>query len=70
MSSRLSLHSSYYVDTKIDPAAVTNYGGLFPYLDLMLLAELPRTVTDCLPTAARKIPVDTARDKRKSARQR
>jgi len=34
----LSFYSSYYVDTKVDPAAVTNYGGIFPYLDLMLLA--------------------------------
>ena len=34
----LSYYSSYYIDTKVDPAAVTNYGGIFPYLDLMLLA--------------------------------
>ena len=34
--SPLSLYSSYYIDSKVDPAAVTNYGGIFPYLDLML----------------------------------
>ncbi|MHB9022662.1 MAG: hypothetical protein ACYC7E_00585 [Armatimonadota bacterium] len=37
----LSYYSSYTIDTKIDRAAVTNYGGLFPYLDLMLLTDLP-----------------------------
>ena len=45
----LSLYSSYYVDTKVDPAAVTNYGGIFPYLDLMLLTGLPKVVSECLP---------------------
>ncbi|MCL5102975.1 MAG: IS1380 family transposase [Armatimonadetes bacterium] len=46
---RLSLYSSYYIDTKVEPAAVTNYGGLFPYLDLMLLTELPTVIGECLP---------------------
>ena len=45
----LSLYSSYYIDTKIDPAAVTNYGGIFPYLDLMLLTGLPNIVNEYLP---------------------
>jgi len=42
------LYSSYYVDSKVDPAAVTNYGGIFPYLDLMLLTDLPKLSTRCL----------------------
>ena len=46
---RISLYSSYYIDSKVDPAAVTNYGGIFPYLDLMLLSELPKLVSECLP---------------------
>ena len=46
---RLSLYSSYYIDTKVDPAAVTNYGGIFPYLDLMLLTDLPKVVSEYLP---------------------
>ena len=45
----LSLYSSYYVDTKVDPGAVTNYGGLFPYLDLMLLTDLPGLASQYLP---------------------
>ena len=45
----LSYYSSYYVDTKVDPAAVTNYGGIFPYLDLMLLTGLPNIVNEYLP---------------------
>jgi hypothetical protein len=45
----LSLYSSYHIDNKVDRAAVTNYGGIFPYLDLMLLTDLPKTVSDCLP---------------------
>jgi len=45
----LSYYSSYYVDTKVDPAAVTNYGGIFPYLDLMLLTDLPKLVNESLP---------------------
>jgi hypothetical protein len=28
---------------------VTNYGGIFPYLDLMLLTDLPKVVSECLP---------------------
>src|SRR3972149_4637222 len=44
----LSRYSSYYIDNKIDPAAVTNYGGIFPYLDLMLLTDLPKLSTGCL----------------------
>ena len=47
--SPLSLYSSYYVDAKVDPSAVTNYGGLFPYLDLMLLTDLPKVVNESLP---------------------
>jgi len=47
--SPLSYYSSYYIDTKVDPGAVTNYGGIFPYLDLMLLADLPQLVNDSLP---------------------
>ena len=43
---RLSLYCSYYIDDKVDPAAVTNYGGIFPYLDLMLLTDLPNLATD------------------------
>jgi hypothetical protein len=43
------MYSSYYVDTKVDPAAVTNYGGIFPYLDLMLLTGLPNIVNEYLP---------------------
>lgn len=45
----LSLYCSYYIDTKVDSAAVTNYGGIFPYLDLMLLTDLPKVVSECLP---------------------
>jgi len=45
----LSYYSSYYVDTKVDPAAVTNYGGIFPYLDLMVLLDLPQLVNEYLP---------------------
>ena len=44
-------YSSYAIDSKVDPAAVTNYGGLFPYLDLMLLTDLPGILTRCLPPA-------------------
>jgi len=44
----LSLYSSYYIDTKVDPAAVTNHGGIFPYLDLMLLTDLPKLVNESL----------------------
>ena len=47
----LSHYCSYAIDTKVDPAAVTNYGGLFPYLDLMLLTDLPGLVTRALPPA-------------------
>jgi len=46
--SPLLLYSSYYIDSKVDLAAVTNYGGIFPYLDLMLLTDLPKVVSDCL----------------------
>ena len=45
----LSLYCSYYIDSKVDPAAVTNYGGIFPYLDLMLLTDLPKVVSEWLP---------------------
>lgn len=48
--SPLSLYSSYYIDTKVAPAAVTNYGGVFRYLDLMLLTGLPKVVSECLPS--------------------
>ena len=52
MSSTPLLHyRSYAIDTKVDAAAVTNYGGLFPYLDLMLLTELPGIVSRALPAA-------------------
>ena len=44
----LSFYSSYYIDSKVDPSAVTNYGGLFPYLDLMLLSHLPKLAQECL----------------------
>lgn len=44
----LSLYSSYYIDNKVDSAAVTNYGGIFPYLDLMLLTGLPGLASECL----------------------
>lgn len=47
--SPLSLYSSYYIDNKVDPAAVTNYGGIFPYLDLLLLTDLPKLVNERLP---------------------
>jgi len=47
--SALSLYSSYYIDRKVDPAAVTNYGGIFPYLDLMLLTDLPKLTSEYLP---------------------
>src|SRR4030067_3193945 len=46
---RLSLYSSYYIDSKVAPAAVTNYGGIFPYRDLMLLSDLPKLTSECLP---------------------
>lgn len=45
----LSLYCSYYVDSKVDPAQVTNYGGIFPYLDLMLLTGLPSLAEESLP---------------------
>ena len=45
----LSLSCSYYVDSKVDPAQVTNYGGIFPYLDLMLLMGLPSLAEESLP---------------------
>lgn len=44
-------YASYAIDSKVDPAAVTNYGGLFPYLDLMLLTDLPGIVQRALPPA-------------------
>jgi hypothetical protein len=47
--SPLSFYSSYYIDSKVDAAAVTNYGGIFPYLDLMLLTGLPNVVSEYLP---------------------
>src|SRR5664279_1893956 len=47
--SALSLYSSYCIDTKVDSAAVTNYGGIFPYLDLMLLTDLPGLTSEYLP---------------------
>jgi len=47
--SPLSFYSSYYIDDKVDPSAVTNYGGLFPYLDLMLLTDLANLVNESLP---------------------
>jgi len=47
----LSHYLSYTIDHKVDPAAVTNYGGLFPYLDLMLLTDLPGILTRTLPAA-------------------
>ena len=47
----LSHYLSYTIDNKVDPAAVTNYGGLFPYLDLMLLTDLPGMLTRALPAA-------------------
>lgn len=47
--SSLSLYCSYYVDSKVDPAQVTNYGGIFPYLDLMLLTDLPALAQEALP---------------------
>ena len=46
---RLSLYSSYHIDNKIDPGAVTSYGGIFPYLDLLLLTDLPKVANECLP---------------------
>jgi hypothetical protein len=52
MSQTPLLHyQSYRLDTKVDPAAVTNYGGVFPYLDLMLLTDVPGIVTRALPSA-------------------
>lgn len=45
----LSFYASYYIDTKVDPAAVTNYGGIFPYLDIMLLTDLPKLTNEHLP---------------------
>ena len=42
----LSSYGSHYIDNKIDPAAVTNYGGIFPYLGLMLLTDLPNVVSE------------------------
>lgn len=47
--SPLSLYCSYYIDKKVDPSAVTNYGGIFPYLDLMLLVDLPKLVNERMP---------------------
>jgi len=47
----LSHYLSYTIDSHVDPAAVTNYGGLFPYLDLMLLTDLPGLLTRALPAA-------------------
>ena len=45
----LSFYCSYYIDTKVDAAAVTSHGGILPYLDLMLLVDLPRLVSERLP---------------------
>jgi len=45
----LSLYRCYYIDNKVDRGAVTNYGGIFPYLDLMLLTDLPKVASECLP---------------------
>ena len=47
-STPLFEYASYAIDSQVDPAAVTNYGGLFPYLDLLLLTKLPEIVTQCL----------------------
>lgn len=44
-------YASYAIDTHVDPAAVTNYGGLFPYLDLMLLTDLSGLVQRACPAA-------------------
>ena len=44
-------YQSYAIDAKIDRAAVTNYGGLFPYLDLMQLTDLPGIVQRACPPA-------------------
>lgn len=49
--SPLSHYLSYSIDTRVDPAAVTNHGGLFPYLDLMLLTDLPGIIQRALPPA-------------------
>ena len=46
----LSLYSSYYIDTKVDSAAVTDYGGIFPYLDLMLLTGQMSLLRACPKT--------------------
>jgi len=50
-STRLSAYSSYTIDSKVDPSAVTNYGGLFPYLDLMRLTDLPGIITKAFPAS-------------------
>jgi len=44
-------YQSYAIETKIDRAAVTNYGGLFPYLDLIQLTDLPGIVQRACPPA-------------------
>ena len=47
----LSHYLPYAIDSKVDSAAVTNYGGIFPYLDLMLLTDLPAIISRQLPPA-------------------
>jgi len=50
----LSEYASYVIDSVVDPAAVTNYGGIFPYLDLMLLTDLPGIVSRVMPAASER----------------
>jgi len=61
----LSLYSSYYIDSKVDPAAVTNYGGIFPYLDLMLWSN--STTQMRTPSADMDRPMFLNRTKRFAA---
>lgn len=47
--SPLSFYSSYCIDNKVAHPLSRTTGGLFPYLDLMLLTGLPSLVNESLP---------------------
>jgi hypothetical protein len=47
-------YASYAIDTRIDPAAVTAYGGLLVYWDLMALTDLPGLLQRACPPGPAK----------------
>ena len=53
-NSSLSKYQSYKIDTKVDNAVVTGFGGIFPYVDLLQLIEFPQLVQKAFPNAPAK----------------